>query len=321
MSNEKRDRAEGAFVGLVVGDAVGTTLEFTPKPKHEAIAHTDMVGGGPFNLPVGGWTDDTSMALAMAHSLLLTHRNDLQDQLTNYWLWHKTGRFSIKGYCFDIGNTTANAIHKWSRSHSPYSGSTNEKTAGNGSIMRLSPIVIWNMDKPVSIAVVEAIETSRTTHRAADCLTGVALMAHIVHSLINGASKKEALNPKRLLKLSLSKGIKEVARGLYRNYDFDQVYGTGYVVDTLEAALWAFWHTDTFEDGLLKVVNLGQDSDTTGAVYGQIAGAYYGLGAIPNRWKRWISHSDYIHDMAYQLTTKGEPPQEPDWWDNYRLAD
>lgn len=295
------DRALGCLAGLAVGDALGTTLEFRRPGTFEPIS--DMVGGGPFNLKAGQWTDDTSMALCLAESLLKCGGMDLADQAGAYVSWWKEGYFSSTGRCFDIGNTVSHALEKFSRDGNPMSGSTDPQSAGNGSIMRLAPVPIYFSD-PVE-AIHQSGESSRTTHQAAACIDACRYMGGILRGLIDGAAKERVLepfyHPTGLEWSALDEAIAGVARGSFKEKEPPAIRGSGYVVQALEAALWAFHRSDNFRDGALLAVNLGNDADTTGAIYGQIAGACYGLDGIPQPWLEKLHAKDLILDFGKRL--------------------
>lgn len=295
------DRAMGCLAGLAVGDALGTTLEFKRPGSFEPI--TDMVGGGPFNLKVGQWTDDTSMALCLAESLLNCGGMNLADQAGAYVSWWKEGYFSSTGRCFDIGNTVSHALGKFSRDGNPMSGSTDPQSAGNGSIMRLAPVPIYFSD-PIE-AIHQSGESSRTTHQAPACIDACRYMGSILRGLIDGATKEQVLipfyHPAGLEWGKLDVSIAAVAKGSFKEKEPPEIRGSGYVVQALEAALWAFHRSDNFKDGALLAVNLGNDADTTGAIYGQIAGACYGLSGIPQTWQDKLHAKDLILDFGKRL--------------------
>ncbi len=159
-----RDRYVGALVGLAVGDALGTTLEFRRPGTFEPI--TDMVGGGPFGLKPGQWTDDTSMALCLAESLLECRGFDGRDQLQRYVRWRDEGHWSSAGRCFDIGSTVSDALKTFERTGAPFSGRTDERSAGNGSLMRLAPVPLF-FARDADLAIRMAADSSRTTHGTA----------------------------------------------------------------------------------------------------------------------------------------------------------
>ncbi|QDU19088.1 ADP-ribosylglycohydrolase family protein [Urbifossiella limnaea] len=295
------DRYRGALLGLAAGDALGTTLEFRARGSFAPL--TDMVGGGPFQMKPGEWTDDTSMALCLAESLVLKQGFDPIDQLTRYLSWWKDGKFSVKGYCFDIGITTAGALRRFEVHGRADSGSTDPGAAGNGSLMRLAPAPLAFAADP-ALAVKRAGDSSRTTHGAAECVDACRYYGGLLVGAIQGRSKDELLAPNfepvpgLWAAEPLAPKVAAVAAGSFRTKAESAVSGSGYVVHTLEAALWAFAATDTFRDGALKVVNLGDDADTTGAVYGQLAGAYYGADAIPAEWREKLAMRAEIEALA-----------------------
>jgi DNA (cytosine-5)-methyltransferase 1 len=179
------DRFRGCLLGLAVGDAVGTTVEFQTRGSFTPL--TDMVGGGPFDLVPGQWTDDTSMALCLATSLLEQGRFDPKDQMDRYWQWYNDGYLSSTGDCFDIGNTVFLALASYRKSGDPFSGSTHPNTAGNGSIMRLAPVLMFYYpDRALTLQF--SVESSRTTHGTAECLDACRLFGDILYRALDGAS-------------------------------------------------------------------------------------------------------------------------------------
>jgi ADP-ribosyl-[dinitrogen reductase] hydrolase len=300
----RRDRFRGALLGLAAGDALGTTLEFKRPGTFEPI--TDVVGGGPFRLRPGEWTDDTSMALCLAESLIECDGFGPIDQLRRYVRWYHEGHNSSTGHCFDIGNTVRAALSRFERTGEPWCGSTDPDTAGNGSIMRLVPVPLFFAQDPVR-AVAEAADSSRTTHGAPEAVDACRYLAALVVGAIEGRSKEELLQPhfapvaRMWDTQSLAPAIAEIAGGSFRDREPPEIAGTGYVVRSLEAALWAFAKSTTFEDGALLAVNLGDDADTTGAVYGQLAGAFYGVEAIPTRWRSALALRHRLEAYADDL--------------------
>jgi len=306
VGRDAADRSRGALLGLAVGDALGTTLEFKSPGTFEPL--TDMVGGGPFSLQPGEWTDDTSMALCLAESLVEKQGFDPQDQMERYVRWWREGHFSVKGYCFDIGMATSSALRRFEESGEPFSGSTDTYSAGNGSIMRLAPVPMAYAHDPAE-AIRLAGESSRTTHGARACVDACRYMAGLIVGAINGASREELLSPLYAPVAGaweaepLCDEVAEVAAGSFLRKEPPEIKGSGYVVASLEAALWAFAKSESFEEGALLAVNLGDDADTTGAVYGQIAGAYYGATGVPKRWVEVLSMSDRIEAFSDQLAS------------------
>ena len=302
------DRARGALLGRAVGDALGATVEFKRPGSFEPV--TDMIGGGPHQLQPGDWTDDTSMALCLAQSLVERRGFDPNDQMQRYVRWYREGYLSSTGSCFDIGNTTAAALHRFERVGGPFAGSTDPHSAGNGSIMRLAPVPIFWHHAPRT-AIRYAGDSSRTTHAAAEAVDACRYMGGLIVGALSGTPRETLLSPRWSPvpglwdEEPLAPRIDEVAAGSFLKKEPPQIRGSGYVVESLEAALWAFSRSSSFEEGLLLAVNLGDDADTTGAVYGQIAGAYYGASAIPTAWIEKLAMRAMIERLAERLTDQG----------------
>ena len=281
------DRFRGGLLGLAACDALGTTIEFRPPGSFEPL--TDIVGGGPFSLKAGQWTDDMSMALCLTESLLERKGFDPCDQLERYVDWHENGHWSSTGVCFDIGNTVKAALAKFKQTGEAFCGSTDKYSAGNGSIMRLIPVPLF-FARDIEEAIEKSALSSRTTHQHPASIDACRYMASLILGCLNGASKEELLCRNYCLidgyfdEHPLVTEIGAIAEGSFKELNPPEIQGSGYVVKSLEAALWAFYHTDNFKDGALMAVNLGDDADTTGAVYGQIAGAFYGKRGIPKSW-------------------------------------
>ena len=314
-------RYRGCMLGLATGDALGTTIEFRDPGTFRPVG--DMVGGGPFRLLPGEWTDDTSMALCLAESLIERRGFDPVDQLGRYVRWYRAGHMSATGECFDIGGATRGALERFERTGEPYPGSTDPHTAGNGSIMRLAPVPLFYAGAAAATAdgagsgppeiLERCAESSRTTHAAPAAVDACRYLGALITGAVNGAGKDELLSERYSpfegywADHPLTPEIDGVARGSFRRKEPPEIRGRGYVVASLEAALWAFHRSHSFEEGALLAVNLGEDADTTGAVYGQIAGAYYGEEAIPRSWRRRLAHRLLIEHFAGKLFRPGGP--------------
>lgn len=309
--NEVLERYRGALLGLAAGDAVGTTLEFKRPGTFEPV--TDMLGGGPFHLEPGQWTDDTSMALCLAESLAERRAFHPLDQLDRYVRWYTEGHLSSTGHCFDIGSTTRTALERYiaakltaETGESPYFGSTAPNTAGNGSIMRLAPVPLAFAKRPTE-AITFSGESSRTTHGALEAVDACRYLGALLTGAVRGASKAELLSaryspvPGYWDTHPLAPAIDEVAAGSFKTREPPEIQGSGYVVKSLEAALWAFHRTEDFRAGCLAAVNLGDDADTTGAVFGQIAGAFYGASGIPGDWIEKLAQEALVDNLARKL--------------------
>jgi ADP-ribosyl-[dinitrogen reductase] hydrolase len=305
---ERRNRYLGSLVGLAVGDALGAPLEFHPPGTFEPIE--DMVEGGAFNLQAGQWTDDTAMALCLADSLNASEGFDPVDQLRRYVRWFRNGYLSSTGKCFGIGNTVRAALVHFEKTGAPYCEVDDPYAAGNGSIMRLAPVPMFYAGSPKE-AIARSEESSRTTHGARTCGDACRYFGGLLVGTLNGVDKETLLSDHYSpltgywANHPLGEEIAEIAAGSFKHKKPPQILGSGYVVKSLEAALWAFYSSHSFKEGALMAVNLGNDADTTGAVYGQIAGAFYGYQGIPQEWRTRIAHRDLIESNADQLYRLG----------------
>jgi ADP-ribosyl-[dinitrogen reductase] hydrolase len=302
MKQEARFR--GTLLGLATGDALGATLEFRCPGSFSEI--DDMVGGGPFSLSAGEWTDDTSMALCLAESLTEKRSFDPVDQLERYTRWARHGHLSSNGRVFDIGGTVRDALGRFWTTPQPYCGSADPETAGNGSLMRLAPVPLFYARNHRE-AIERSGESSRTTHGARTAIDACRYMGALIVGAVNGATKQELLGDHYSPvegyweQCPLVEEIDEIAAGSYKHKDSPEIEGAGYVVRSLEAALWAFYRSDSFRNGCLLAVNLGDDADTTGAVFGQLAGAYHGEDSIPQPWRDKLAKKELIESFADQL--------------------
>ncbi|MGE7157609.1 ADP-ribosylglycohydrolase family protein [Methylorubrum rhodesianum] len=294
-----RDRALGALVGLAVGDAIGTTVEFRQRGTFEPV--TDMVGGGPFDLRPGEWTDDTSMTLALGESLIACGGLNERDLLERFCRWWRHGENSVTGHCFDIGNATAASLRAFQETGDIHAASADPRNGGNGSIMRLAPVAVRHWNNPDRLRDA-ARRQSATTHPAAEPVDASEALALILANAIQGMPLTDLL--------SASYGphtpkVQAVVDGSWRGKHRDAIRSSGYVIDTLEAALWACAASSgSFEQAVLRAVNLGDDADSVGAVCGQIAGAFYGLSGIPERWRTTLAWNDRIEGLADRLFTE-----------------
>lgn len=298
-SSEIASKYRGCLLGLALGDALGSTLEFSERDKLPKVE--DLVGGGPFNLRPGEWTDDTSMAICLAHSLLRKEHFSPQDQMQIYVQWWRKGAFSVNGRCFDIGNTVLRALERFELSGEANVGDPSPSAAGNGSLMRLAPAALFFLGD--AQACIEACgASSKTTHKAPEAVDACRYFGGLLFGAILGLEKKELVTnvfepfPGAWNKQPLEAAIVNVAQTAYKKARSD-VRSTGYVVDTLEAAIWAFSNSSSFEEGAILAANLAGDSDTVAAVYGQLAGAYYGEYLINPRWikKLALHHIFYVY--------------------------
>jgi ADP-ribosyl-[dinitrogen reductase] hydrolase len=301
-------RYHGCLLGLAAGDALGAAVEFMPPGSFEPL--TGMRGGGKFNLAPGEWTDDTSMALCLAESLVEKGGFDPVDQLERYVRWYRTGYLSSNGRCFDIGITTCNSLHRFEQNREAYPGPTAPNTAGSGSLMRLAPVPMFYARQP-ALAIENSADSSRTTHANPKVLDACRYFGALLLGALHGQTKEALLSPikkwqfldaKSMDQLThLGSSVTEIANGSFKQRQPPTIQGSGYAVRGLEAALWAFYNSTSFREGCLKAANLGDDSDTTAAIYGQLAGAYYGVDDIPAVWRAKLVMTDVIIGYADKL--------------------
>lgn len=290
------ERYRGCLLGLACGDAVGTAVEFQPRGSFEPLS--DMIGGGPFCLAAGEWTDDTSMALCLATSLVEANQFDARDQMERYVRWWRTGYLSATGECFDIGVTTAASLRRFEMTGQPYSGDDHPRTAGNGSLMRLAPVVLYCYPDMSRLSALCA-DSSRTTHGAPEAVECCVLLGHRLASALTGKHLTEILR-ESVAGLTEPK-VKALASDSFVRKVKRSIAGSGYAIESLEAALWCFARTTTFEAAVLAAANLGDDADTTAAIAGQLAGAYYGVDAIPSAWLSRLAMRSTIEALAGKL--------------------
>lgn len=304
----KKDRCRGALIGLACGDSLGSVVEFMPPGTFEPV--TGYRSGGPHGLEAGQFTDDTSLALALADSIKCKGW-DLNDQASRYVDWWKTGKYSVNGRCFDIGITTATALGRFLESKDARtSGLSDERSSGNGSIMRLAPVPIryhghYTNNIPELAKLAE--ESSLTTHASEQCLSACRYMALVLSALIHGEDRNKVLSPswEPLAQLNAAKPlhplILAVANGSFRDKTPPAIRGSGWVVESLEAALWAFHGARSFEEAVLRAVSLGDDADTTAACCGQFAGAWVGETGIPTTLREGLARYDMLNDALEGL--------------------
>ena len=300
----KHDRAIGAMLGLAIGDAMGMPVEFRPRGKFDPVI--EYRSGGPFKLQAGQWTDDTAMSLCLASSLIECNGFDAAHQMKQYSRWIDDGYHSCTGKAVGIGQTILKAMIRYHKTKDPIQGDTNPRRSGNGCIMRLAPVPIY-YSRDAALAIHHSIQSATTTHGSEMCLQTTGFFGGMIWGALNGVSKEELLsNGYSPVKDYYHQHppcdeLRSLTRGDYKAKQEDEVDSTGFVIDALEASLWSFYNTDTYAEGLLKAVNLGGDADTVGAIYGQLAGAYYGLEAIPSIWMQGLASNEKIEAIASSI--------------------
>ncbi len=291
-----RDRAVGAFLGLAVGDALGVPVEGRERGSFPTV--TEMTGGGAQALLPGQWSDDTSLALCLAESVLARGGVEPRDLMDRFVGWWRDGANSVTGRCFDVGDTTRSALERYRRTGDPLAGGAG---AGNGSLMRLAPVALrWARD-PAAAGDAARLQ-SRTTHGAAEAVEACALLAEMLAEAVSGLPRSRVLRPRNRRR---APAVDALAAGAWRGLSRDGIRSGEGAVRTLEAALWSVAGGGSFEEALVTAVNLGGDADTVGAVTGQLAGALWGARAIPERWLAPLAWRGRIERLAGALLDAG----------------
>jgi ADP-ribosylglycohydrolase/protein-tyrosine phosphatase len=291
-----RDRFVGALIGLAVGDALAAATQFRKAGTFTAVG--DLLGGGPFDLPRGAWSDDTSMALCLAESLLEANGFDPRDQVERYRRWQQQGHLSATGQCLGITAGTAKALAQAQWRRQLFSGSHDPNQLDPEVLSRVAPAVMFYFSNPAD-AVTFGSEQARTTCQAPAALEACKLLSAWLVGCLAGQPKATVLAPPpELLDVG---ALRSTAASIGASPGAGSNPKAGNVLEALDAAAWAFRSTDNFRDGALKAVNLGANSDVVAAVYGQLAGAHYGIAAVPATWRTSLAGADLIEGFADRL--------------------
>lgn len=310
---------KAGIMGVVIGDALGCPVQFESRETVAKHPVTGMRGYGTFNLPAGSWTDDSSLTLALLDSIKRTGGIDYTDIMESFVRWLDDGEFTPYGYSYDIGRGTMNAIRKYKHDRKPHkAGSYDEYNNGNGSLMRIMPAVLYCIDKGLSdrdaIDIVHKVGSLTHAHIRTNIACGLyffmarailtmdgSLVERLQIGLCDGFSFYESY-------LSDHENLEYYDRlhdlNVFADLPAEKIRGTGYVVDALEASVWSLATTGSFKKALLRAVNLGDDTDTVGAIAGGLAGLYYGFEAIPEDWLAALQRRDWIEDMVAGIELK-----------------
>ncbi|CAF4100711.1 unnamed protein product, partial [Rotaria socialis] len=338
INEEILNRIQGSMAGLGLGDALGAYVEF--RPRQYLVDHpvTDLESGGTLGLTKGQFTNDTSMALCLANSLVACHGFNPYDQLVRYKWWYRFGYMSSTGNCFDIGAGTCQSLREFERRQKRYAKEFNilfadmdnlsdrtlleifdiycseDGVAGNGALTRLAPVPLFFHRFP-AIAVEYSGVSGQITHGDRKAYDACRYYGALIVAALHGYTKEQLLDHEFYSKhaewfrnIPLHPGIQSIAEGSYKIDGYNAgIRGKSYIVNALEAALWAFWSDEgSFKKGALAVVNLGDDTDGTAAIYGQLAGAYYGYGKLPERWLQHLYARKFMEKLSKWLGYEGE---------------
>ena len=308
---KKHYHIKSALFGVAVADALGVPYEFLSRAEMMDKPATGMIGYGTYNQPVGTFSDDSSLTFCLAEAL--TQELRLENVAENFLKWYNEAFWTAGGVVFDIGITTEIALERLSNGHSPeYSGESDEFSNGNGSLMRILPLVFILKDLDYMQRFELTKQVSAITHGHIRSVIACFYYLEFAGQLIDGYDKhiiyKNLQNtvPAQLKSMGIEQHEIDVFNGLLVDSVADRtlndVFSSGYVVHTLEASIWCLLTTDNYSDAVLKSVNLGKDTDTTAAVTGGLAALLYGFDSIPNEWLAQLARKDDIEDLAYRMS-------------------
>lgn len=300
----RTDRYRGCLFGLALGDAVGTTCDAAEPGAFRPI--DDMLGGGPHRLLPGHWSGETSMALCLADSLVKSRVFDARDQMERYAAWAEEGYLSSTGQPFDIDPDVGEALARYRETGNPWQGPEHPESASAACLSRLAPVVMFYAGDP-DTAIAAAAESVRLTHGAPQAIDAARYFTGILLGALRGVDKEDLLRdhysrlPEYWLDNPLHPEVDEVAKGSFLELNPPDIVAENYAVSALEAALWAFATTRDFRDGALAAANLGLAASAVGAIYGQLAGAYYSLPYLPHTWWQHVAKPETIENLAWSL--------------------
>ena len=311
MNNLNKD----ILLGIAIGDALGLPIQFLDREVVAKNPVTTMVGFRQFDVPAGTWSDDSSLSLCLAESLCNGY--DLNDIANNFIKWMFEGYWTPFNKAFDIGKTTYFAIVNSRSGTSPHlAGMDRERDNGNGSLMRILPLVpyILNMKEEDRFKIIG--EVSSLTHRHPRSILACISLCEFAIQYINSQSVEEAYQAMQQTILQLLKKEMFIEEDIpfkrlvglsyeeFKNIELKDIRSTGYVIDTLESSLWCVFNTTNYKDAVLKAVNLGDDTDTVGAITGGLAGIIYGYDTIPSEWLEVLVRKDGIIELADRLDVR-----------------
>jgi ADP-ribosylglycohydrolase len=308
---KKYYQIKSALFGIAVADALGVPYEFLSRAEMTDNPATGMIGYGTYNQPVGTFSDDSSLTFCLAEAL--TQELRLENVAKNFLKWYNEAFWTAGGVVFDIGITTEIALERLSNGHSPeYSGETDEFSNGNGSLMRILPLVFILKDLDYIQRFKFIKQVSAITHGHIRSVIACFYYLEFASQLIDGFDKQSIyINlqnsvPTQLKSMGIEENEINIFNGLLHdsisNRSLDTIFSSGYVVHTLEASIWCLLTTENYSDAVLKSVNLGKDTDTTAAVTGGLAALLYGFDSIPNEWLNQLARKEDIEDLAKRMS-------------------
>ena len=315
------NKIKGAFFGVAIGDAVGVPFEFFSREEMSLKPASDMIGHGTHNQPIGTWSDDSSLTFCLAEALA-NNGYDLTSISFNFHMWKNTAYWSARGEVFDIGVTTSIAISRLLAildndeddelkmlKHQSF-----EDENGNGSLMRIMPMLFYIFGKPISQQFEMIWEVSALTHRHIRAAMSCLIYLKFAEKLLEGKGpntsylemRKEIIEFWNDIDFSESESMhfKRLIQKDIRNVKIDDLKSGGYVIEVLESSIWFFLNSSSYRETILSIINIGHDTDTSAAIAGGLAGIYYGVEGIPQDWVSQIARKDDIEDLAKRFSDK-----------------
>ena len=307
----KFENIKSCFLGLAIGDALGVPVEFRSRSYFKNQPVVDMLGYGTWNQPPGTWSDDSSLTFCLAESLIQGY--DLHDIGKKFVAWYSEGYWGAHYKLFDVGGATRASLSIIRDGEDPrFSGEFDEESNGNGSLMRIAPAPLYFCNEPDEVLFQRIQEISTMTHGHFRSVLACVIFSKVMIELFKGVEKSQALQNASALISDLSlknkfnagemKNFDRILSGKIQRVDADQIHSSGYVLNTLEAALWCFLRTNSYRDAVLKAVNLGEDTDTTACVTGALAGLYYGEPSLPEAWLKKLARQQDIVKLSEDFT-------------------
>lgn len=301
------EKIKAVMLGHAVGDALGVPVEFCARKELDENPVTDMMGFGSYPVPAGSWSDDTSMALCALDSLK-KGRIDYNEIMDNFVMWLSNDDYTPTGEAFDVGRTCLTAIRRYCRKDAPPAlecGLSEEDSNGNGSLMRIHPFVLYAYANDMPFAEwIKLVENgSAITHAHERSKLGCLIYAFVLYHLLGDPNKDSIKLAIKRAEIHLSDSSEfvyynRIFKSDFSSLDGEEIKSSGYIVDTLEAALWCVLTTNSYRECVLKAVNLGEDTDTVAAIAGSMAGVLYGYDSIPEAWLDKLKKRDYIEKMC-----------------------
>ena len=304
--NRQNNQYLGAIIGHAVGDAMGFPTEFSKREELLQNPVIEMIDSPDVGQPAGSWSDDTAMVIATIDSFIQKKYFDYKDIMDKWVKWISKSEYTPTGVAFDIGRTCLKAIKKYCNGTAPLQcGSTSINENGNGSLMRILPVALYAYSKKLDDTSIHKLtnEVSSLTHAHEVSRLGCYIYVQFIICLLKGNTKQEAYKHIQYLDYSAydMHSLKLYTRILDEQIEvqrLDQIKSTGYIVDTLESAMWIFMNAQHYKEAITASTNIGGDTDTIGAIVGSMAGIYYGFESIPSNWLDKLQRKEYLMELA-----------------------